>query len=134
VVIFLVLTAVSMKMNAFWDVVPHNLVEVYRHFKDTYCLHHQGYCKLLPDNMVQHSRIQSPSWLQTIHYTPELKEADFSSNSIGDKLDPVLRWSRSQLSISKMFTNVLFLSLYSMQKELQQYKNNCFTDFSVKLC
>jgi hypothetical protein len=29
------------KMTAFWDVVPRSLVEVDRHFRGVYCLHHQ---------------------------------------------------------------------------------------------
>jgi hypothetical protein len=33
------LTAVSMKMIPFWDIVPCSLVEVV----DAYCLHHQDY-------------------------------------------------------------------------------------------
>jgi hypothetical protein len=30
-----------MKMTAFWDIAPHS-VEVDRHFRGEYCLHHQG--------------------------------------------------------------------------------------------
>jgi hypothetical protein len=37
---FEVLTA-SMKMTAFWDIVPCSLVEVDRRFRGAYCLHHQ---------------------------------------------------------------------------------------------
>jgi hypothetical protein len=37
---FLVLTAASMKMIAFWDVWPSSLVEVDRRFRVSYCLHH----------------------------------------------------------------------------------------------
>jgi hypothetical protein len=32
-----------MKMTAFWDIAPCSLAEVYRCFRDAYCLHHQGY-------------------------------------------------------------------------------------------
>jgi hypothetical protein len=39
---FEVLTAVSTKMAVFWVVAPCSLVEVYRRFGGTYCLHHQG--------------------------------------------------------------------------------------------
>jgi hypothetical protein len=39
---FQVLTAASMKMTVFWDVAPCSLVDVYRRFRGTYCLHHQG--------------------------------------------------------------------------------------------
>jgi hypothetical protein len=31
-----------MKMTAFWDIAPCSLVEVDRHFRGAYCLHHQG--------------------------------------------------------------------------------------------
>jgi hypothetical protein len=31
-----------MKVTAFWDTAPRSLVEVYRRFRDAYCLHHQG--------------------------------------------------------------------------------------------
>jgi hypothetical protein len=39
---FQVLTAASMKIRDVWDVAPCNLVEVYRRFRDAYCLQHQG--------------------------------------------------------------------------------------------
>jgi hypothetical protein len=39
---FHVLTAVSMKMAVFWVVAPCSLVEVYRRFRGSCCLHHQG--------------------------------------------------------------------------------------------
>jgi hypothetical protein len=39
---FQVLTATSMKMTVFWDVVPYSLIEIYRRFRGAYCLHHQG--------------------------------------------------------------------------------------------
>jgi hypothetical protein len=29
-------------MAVFWGVAPCNLVEIDRHFRATYCLHHQG--------------------------------------------------------------------------------------------
>jgi hypothetical protein len=32
----------GLKMTVFWDVAPCNLVEIYRHFTGTCCLHHQG--------------------------------------------------------------------------------------------
>jgi hypothetical protein len=28
--------------TVFWDVAPCHLVEVYRHFRGAFCLHHQG--------------------------------------------------------------------------------------------
>jgi hypothetical protein len=31
-----------MKMTVFWDIAPCSLVETGRHFRDVYCLHHQG--------------------------------------------------------------------------------------------
>jgi hypothetical protein len=31
-----------MKMTAFWDIAPCSLIEVDRHFRGAYCLHHQG--------------------------------------------------------------------------------------------
>jgi hypothetical protein len=39
---FHILAAGSMKMTAFWDIVPCNLVEEDRCFGGTYCFHHQG--------------------------------------------------------------------------------------------
>jgi hypothetical protein len=39
---FQVVTEASMKMTVFWDDVPCSLVEVYRHFRGAYRLHHQG--------------------------------------------------------------------------------------------
>jgi hypothetical protein len=38
---FEVLTAASMKMSAFWDVAPCRLLEVDRHFRGAYYLHHR---------------------------------------------------------------------------------------------
>jgi hypothetical protein len=32
-----------LKMAVFWFVAPFSLVEVYRRFRGTCCLHHQGY-------------------------------------------------------------------------------------------
>jgi hypothetical protein len=31
-----------LEMTVFWDVTPCSLVEIYRRFRGTYCLHHQG--------------------------------------------------------------------------------------------
>jgi hypothetical protein len=31
-----------MKMAVFWDVAPCSLVEIYRRFRGSCCLHHQG--------------------------------------------------------------------------------------------
>jgi hypothetical protein len=39
---FQVLTAVSLKMTAFWDIAPFSLVEVDRRFRGVYWLHHKG--------------------------------------------------------------------------------------------
>jgi hypothetical protein len=39
---FEILTAVTMKNTVFWDATPCNLIEVYRRFVGTYCLHLQG--------------------------------------------------------------------------------------------
>jgi hypothetical protein len=36
-VIFLILTAAFMKVTVFWDVVPCDLVEVYRRLRGAYC-------------------------------------------------------------------------------------------------
>jgi hypothetical protein len=43
-----------MKMAVFWDVTPYSLVEVYRHFRGAYCLHHQG-----PENINFQGRARS---------------------------------------------------------------------------
>jgi hypothetical protein len=40
VVRFQVITVVSVKMTAFWDVALCSLVEVDQHFRGVYCLHH----------------------------------------------------------------------------------------------
>jgi hypothetical protein len=34
--------ALSMRMNASWDVAPCSLVGVYQLLKVAYCIHHQG--------------------------------------------------------------------------------------------
>jgi hypothetical protein len=34
--------AIFLDMAVFWVVAPRILVEVYRRFRDTYCLHYQG--------------------------------------------------------------------------------------------
>jgi hypothetical protein len=39
---FRVLTALSMKVIAFWDIAPRSLVEVDQHLRGAYCLYHQG--------------------------------------------------------------------------------------------
>jgi hypothetical protein len=39
---FKVLTAASVNMAVFWDVVPCSQVDTDRRFRSTYCLHHQG--------------------------------------------------------------------------------------------
>jgi hypothetical protein len=39
---FHVLTAVSTKIVAFWDIAPWSLVEIDRRFRGEYCLHHRG--------------------------------------------------------------------------------------------
>jgi hypothetical protein len=31
-----------MKMTVFWDAAPCSLVEIFRRFRGTYCLKHQG--------------------------------------------------------------------------------------------
>jgi hypothetical protein len=41
-VTFKVLTAASMKISAFWDIVPCSLVRVDRRFRAPYCLYHQS--------------------------------------------------------------------------------------------
>jgi hypothetical protein len=56
---FRFLTVASMKMIAFWDVVPSSL-EVGRRFRGVCCLHHQAIsCFLLPDDMENHGWIIS---------------------------------------------------------------------------
>jgi hypothetical protein len=35
-------TEEDLKMTVFWNVAPCSLVEVYRRFRGTLCLHHQG--------------------------------------------------------------------------------------------
>jgi hypothetical protein len=39
---FQVLTASSIKLRVIWNVAPCSHVEVDRHFRGAYCLHHQG--------------------------------------------------------------------------------------------
>jgi hypothetical protein len=33
---------VLLEKTAFWNIVPCNFIEVDRHFRDVYCIHHQG--------------------------------------------------------------------------------------------
>jgi hypothetical protein len=61
---FEVLTASNMKMAVFWVVTLCSLVEVYRRFRGTCCLHHQ--LKLLPDYTTLQSRRQ-PSVVISVH-------------------------------------------------------------------
>jgi hypothetical protein len=63
-------------MAVFWIVAPYSLVDVYRHIRGTYCLHHRpddggskglwNVGKRLPDYTAQHPRRQpssdSPQW------------------------------------------------------------------------
>jgi hypothetical protein len=60
---FQVLTVASMKITIFWDVALCSLVEVYQHFRGSYCLHHHRPVvgKDIPDYMAQHPRRQSSS-------------------------------------------------------------------------
>jgi hypothetical protein len=60
---FEVLTAVSMKTDVFWVVVPWSLVEVYRHFRGAWCLWNVS--KLLPDYTTYQPRRQ-PSSVQYV--------------------------------------------------------------------
>jgi hypothetical protein len=39
-------------MTVFWDIAPCSLVNVYRRFRGTYCLHHQGNCLTVPTKHV----------------------------------------------------------------------------------
>jgi hypothetical protein len=39
----LVNTTTNLKITAFWNIAPCSLVEVYRRFRRTYCLHHRDY-------------------------------------------------------------------------------------------
>jgi hypothetical protein len=34
-------------MTVFWDVAPYGLVQIDRHFRGTYSMHHQGYESLV---------------------------------------------------------------------------------------
>jgi hypothetical protein len=67
---FQVLTAASMKMAVLWVVVPCTLVEVYRRFRGTCCLHHQVWNvgKLLPDYTAQQPRKQPSPRCSSLHY------------------------------------------------------------------
>jgi hypothetical protein len=61
---FQFLTAANMKMTVIYDVAPCSLVEVYRRFRSSCCLHHQGdgpehfwnVGKFLPEYAAQHTR------------------------------------------------------------------------------
>jgi hypothetical protein len=39
---FEVCTVVTAEITVLWSVMPCGLVEVYRHFRYNYCLHHTG--------------------------------------------------------------------------------------------
>jgi hypothetical protein len=50
---FQILTAASIRMTAFWETAPYNLVEVDRRFRGAYCLHHwptRITCSVPPSN------------------------------------------------------------------------------------
>jgi hypothetical protein len=55
---FQFLTAASMKLAVIWVEAPCSLIEVYRRFRGTCCLHHQGVSKTLPDYTAQQPRRQ----------------------------------------------------------------------------
>jgi hypothetical protein len=74
---FQVPSTASMKMTVFWVIAPCSLVEVYRRFRGTYCLHHQGdECKLLPDYTAQQPRRQPSSNLYFIHEESRLNSGN----------------------------------------------------------
>jgi hypothetical protein len=50
-----VTSELSVKMAVFWDVAPCSLVETDRHFRDAYCLYHQGY-RNIQENSQLHTR------------------------------------------------------------------------------
>jgi hypothetical protein len=63
---FHVLTVANMKVALFWDVASCSLIDTDRHFRGTYCLHHQSSkliwnVSLLPDYMVHHPRTEPAS-------------------------------------------------------------------------
>jgi hypothetical protein len=64
---FQVLTAASMNMTVFWEVVLCCLVEIDRRFRGTYCLHHQV-GQYLPYYTAQHPRRQQPLIYNIRHY------------------------------------------------------------------
>jgi hypothetical protein len=71
---FEVLTAASVKMTVLWVVTPWSLVEGYRHFKGTCCLHHhpvylycvQGLCKT--SCCCRSHTSHPPSWQSNINH------------------------------------------------------------------
>jgi hypothetical protein len=73
-----VLTAANMKTTVFWDIAPCSVVEVYRLFGGSCCLHHQSdggskhvwnVGKLLPDFTAQQPRRQLFSCSDIVFYS-----------------------------------------------------------------
>jgi hypothetical protein len=61
---FKILTAASMKMAVFWVIASRSLVEGYRRFRGTCCLHHQG-----PNDGQQSRRQPSSKNILFLSYT-----------------------------------------------------------------
>jgi hypothetical protein len=58
-----------MKINVFWDVAPHSLVEIDRRFRGAYCLYYQGN----EDNQTARRNIPEDSNLQPENSLPRSK-------------------------------------------------------------
>jgi hypothetical protein len=71
------LTSASMKMTVFWDVAPRSLVEIYWHFRGTYCPHHQG------DEAVSTSEISVNFYQTTRLNIPEDSHLHFTLRTTG---------------------------------------------------
>jgi hypothetical protein len=53
------MTAASMKMAVFWDVVPCSLVEVHWRFRSACCFHHQDFYQTTRRNILEDSHFHT---------------------------------------------------------------------------
>jgi hypothetical protein len=124
------------KMAVFWVVAPCSLVEIYQHFRDPCCLHHQGsghhhgdggskylwnVGKLLPDYTVLQPRRQpssySPLWEPQILLLMLLRW--FSSSSI---MDSLLRWT-SPTTAEELVSHLAVSSIFSYNHQTKLRRN-----------
>jgi hypothetical protein len=77
---FDVLTLVHLKITIFWNALVCSLVEVYRRFGETYCLHLQGRKASRASN--KHSRAVALLLLAQLNFYPEEGRSSSSENTV----------------------------------------------------